>query len=307
MAQDAAATPTDAQRRARIRRGVVATLVGGTFWGLNGTAAKFLMDTYGIEPLWLVCVRELAACWFFIGAAAMTPAGRDSLRGVVRSRRGRLEILAVSIFVILFSQVAYLEAINWTSSAMATIMQSLGMVLVLVYTCVKLRRAPRRREVAGLALALVGTFLISTGGNVGQLTIPLGGLIWGLVCAVSSACLSILPAKPMQKWGNFTVNGLAFLVSGLILTLAYRPWEHMPVLDATAIALLAFCVVIGTFGSYALYLQGVHDAGSMRAALLGTSEPIAATLSSVLLLGATFAPTDIVGFAMILFMVYLTA
>lgn len=307
MAQDEPVQTTDADRRARIRRGIVATLVGGTFWGLNGTAAKFLMDTYAIDPLWLVCVRELLACWLFLAAAAATPDGRAQLTGVVRDRRGMLEVLAVSLGAILFSQVAYLEAISWTSSAMATVMQSLGVALVLVYSCVRLRRAPRVREVAGVALALVGTFLISTGGNFGQLTIPLGGLAWGLVCALSSACLSILPAEPMRKWGNFTVNGLAFLISGCILSAAYRPWEHMPVLDGTAIALLAFCVIVGTFGSYALYLQGVHDAGSMRAALLGTSEPIAATLSSVLLLGATFAPTDIVGFVMILVMVYLTA
>ena len=41
--------------------------------------------------------------------------------------------------------------------------------------------------------------------------------------------------------------------------------------------------------------------------MLGTSEPISATVFSVLWLGTAFAPTDIVGFAMIVVMVYLTA
>ena len=45
----------------------------------------------------------------------------------------------------------------------------------------------------------------------------------------------------------------------------------------------------------------------MRASLLGTIEPITATITTVLMLGTTFSPADLVGFAMILAMVYLTA
>ncbi len=296
----------DEQRR-RIRRGIVATLVGGAFWGLNGTVSKWLMDTYAIDPLWLVCLRELTACWLFLAAAAATAQGREQLTGVLRSPRGLAQVLGVSLGAILFSQVAYLEAIDWTNSATATIMQSLGMVLVLAYVCVRMRRQPRRRELLGVALALVGTYLVATGGNPGQLNLPPEGLAWGLGCAAAAACLSILPAAPMARWGNFTVNGLAFLVSGVLLSLWYRPWEHMPALDGVAVAVLALCVVVGTFGAYALYLQGVKDAGSMRASLLGTIEPVTATLATVVWLGTSFSPAEVAGFALIIVMVYLTA
>ena len=81
----------------------------------------------------------------------------------------------------------------------------------------------------------------------------------------------------------------------------------MPQLDVAAVALLTFMVVVGTFGAYALYLQGVKDAGSMRASLLGTIEPLTATVTSVLWLGTSFSAADLVGFALVLAMVYLTA
>lgn len=293
-------------RRARVRRGVVATLLGGVLWGLNGTVSKWLMDAYGIDPLWLVCLRELTACWLFLAAAALTSSGRAQLSGVLRSPRGMLSIVAVGFGSVLFSQIAYLEAIDWTNSATATIMQSLGMAFVLAYVCVKMRRRPRRREVLGVFLALVGTYLVATGGNPGQLNLPPQGLAWGLACAVAAMFLAVLPAVPMARWGNFTVNGLAFLISGAALTAVYRPWEHMPSLDGLAVAVLAGCVILGTFGAYALYLQGVKDAGSMRASLLGTIEPVTATVATVVWLGTSFAPTDIVGFALIIAMVYLT-
>ena len=77
----------DSDRRRRIRRGIVATLVGGTFWGLNGTVSKWLMDTYAIDPLWLVCLRELTACWLFLAAAAATRARpRAALWGAEKAR-----------------------------------------------------------------------------------------------------------------------------------------------------------------------------------------------------------------------------
>ena len=297
----------DDEQRRRIRRGIVATLVGGTLWGLNGTVSKWLMDTYAIDPLWLVCVRELTACWLFLAAAALTARGREQLAGVLRSPSGLAQVLGVSFAAILFSQVAYLEAIDWTNSATATIMQSLGMVLVLAYVCIKMRRRPRRRELLGVGLALVGTYLVATGGNPGQLNLPPEGLAWGLGCAVAAACLAVLPAAPMARWGNFTVNGLAFLVSGAVLSAWYRPWEHMPALDGLAVAVLALCVVAGTFGAYALYLQGVKDAGSMRASLLGTIEPVTATVASVVWLATPFSGAELVGFALIIVMVYLTA
>lgn len=297
----------DAERRRVVRRGIVATLVGGTFWGLNGTVSKWLMDAYAIDPLWLVCVRELCACWLFLAAAAVTARGRSQLAGVLRSPRDLLVIAGVSFAAILFSQVAYLEAIDWTNSATATIMQSLGMVLVLIYVCLGMRRGPRRREVVGVCLALAGTYLVATGGNPSQLNLPVEGLAWGLACAVSAACLAILPAAPMARWGNFTVNGIAFLVSGAVLSALYRPWEHMPALDAAGVAVIALCVVVGTFGAYALYLQGVRDAGSMRASLLGTIEPVTATIASVVWLATPFSAPELLGFALIIAMVYLTA
>lgn len=296
-----------AEDHARVRRGIVGIIVGAALWGVNGTVQSWLMRCYSIDPLWLACIRELTACWLFLAAAAATSKGRQQIAGVVRDHRGMLEIVVVAFGAILFSQISYLQAINWTSSATATIMQSLGMGLVLAWTCLRGRRAPSPKEAIGLTLAFVGTFLIATGGDPSQLSLPFMGLIWGLTCAASAAVLAILPAQTMKRWGNFTVNGLAFLVSGITLLVFYRPWEHMPVLDGTAIAAMVFAVVVGTFGSYTLYLQGAQDAGSMRASLLGTAEPIAATISTVIFLGTSLSSTDFIGFAMILAMVYLTA
>ena len=63
----------------------------------------------------------------------------------------------------------------------ALLLEQLGLVLVMLYLCLKSRRKPYGRELAGLVLALVGAVLISTQGDITTLDIPLIGLIWGLI------------------------------------------------------------------------------------------------------------------------------
>ena len=86
---------------------------------------------------------------------------------------------------------------------------------------------------------------------------------------------------------------------------ARAPWATAPALDWFGIGLMAFTVVFGTFGAYWLFLGGTQRCGAMRATMLGTSEPVTATITGVLFAGAVFTPTDLVGFAMIIIMVFL--
>ena len=65
-------------------------------------------------------------------------------------------------------------------------------------------------------------------------------------------------------------------------------------------------IVVGSFLAYLLYMQGVKEIGGVRAGLIGTVEPISATVTSAIMLGIAFAPTDLIGFACIIVMVFLT-
>ena len=297
-------------RSGKALRGVVATLVGGTCWGFSGTCAKFLMDAYAIDPIWLVCVRQLASSVLFLCLATAMPSDRKRLGEFVRTRGGGVvgvAALVLTALCMMANSSSYIIAISLTNAATATVLQALGLVLLMLYACLKKRRSPRRRELAGLVLALCGTFLLATGGDPSRLSMPLGGLMWGLVCGVSYALYSAVPERSLRRWGSPLVNGVAMLVSGAILAVFVRPWEHVPSLDAAGLAWLAVIVFVGTFLAFACYLQGVKDLGPLKASMLGTSEPIAATVFSVLWLGTLFSPVDLVGFALIIVMVYLTA
>lgn len=283
--------------------GVAITLAGGTLWGINATISKLLMNNYGADPLWIACVREVFAGLLFLALAAATKP--RMFVGALKDRRAYPVYLIGAVVCVMATQVAYLKSIHFTNPGTATVLQSLNLLFVLFWVCLKGRRLPGPRESVGVALAFGGVVLLATGGDLTTLKLPLIGLAWGIINAIATATMSFLPVKAMNRWGNFPVNGWMFLISGLLLCPFVRPWATAPQLDATGIAFMVFTVVLGTFGAYWLYMTGVVRIGAMRATMLGTSEPVTATISAVILTGAVFAPTDLAGFAMILAMVFL--
>lgn len=140
-----------------------------------------------------------------------------------------------------------------------------------------------------------------------QLAIPPEGLAVGLIAAVGAACMSIIPTGILPIYGPSIVTGTAMFISGIVSSIFIQPWNKVPALDGVGWGALLVLIFVGSCLAYALYLQGVKDIGSVRASLLGTVEPVSATVTSALFLGTFFAPTDIIGFALIIFMVFLTA
>ncbi|MDY2777734.1 MAG: EamA family transporter [Collinsella sp.] len=285
--------------------GVIATLFGGAFWGFSGTSASFLFDNYQIDTMWLMAVRQLGAGAVFMIVALLFD--RDRLFRLFTTPRHLASLLGLSLFGVFFNQLFYLLAVRYTNAGTATVLQCLQLVLIMAYACVLRRRAPRRRELAGVALAFAGTFFIATGGDPTKLAIPPIGLAVGLLAALGAACMSIIPTGILPIYGSSIVTGSAMFVSGVTTSIFVQPWNNVPALDATGWGALVVLIFVGSCLAYALYMQGVKDIGSVRASLLGTVEPISATVTSAIMLGTVFSGTDILGFALIIVMVFLTA
>ena len=284
--------------------GVLATLFGGIFWGFSGTSASYLFDVYQVDTVWLLSIRQLVAGAMFMVVILLF----DRARFIQLLKTPRhMAVMAFFTFSGVFANsLTYLLAVRYTNAGTATVMQCLQLVIIMVYTCLRMRRAPRRREIAGVVLAFAGAFLIATGGDPSALVIPPEGLVMGLISAVAAACMSIVPTKILPIYGSSIVTGSAMFTSGLVLSVFTRPWNSMPAFGMDGWIALAILIVVGSFLAYNLYMQGVKDIGSVRASLIGTVEPVSATITSALVLGTVFAPTDLIGFACIIVMVFLT-
>lgn len=286
-----------------VARGMAFAGLGGVCWGFSGACAQLLTDVYHLSIPWVICVRLLFGALFFLGIADLrTP---ERFKQVPKDRKLLGYLFAYAALGILMPQVCYLSTISYTNAGIATVMERTGLLVVLAYTCIKLHRGPKLKEIIGIALALVGVFLIATDGNIGQLAIPWEGLAFGLALALSLLFYTVLPGKPLAAWGNFVTTGLGMLIAGIIAWIVVQPWTVPVDYSPDMVFYLVLMILAGTIMSYGFFMEGIKQAGSMRAGLMGCTEPVSAVLFSALWLGSVFTPPAIAGIVLIIAMMFL--
>ena len=303
----------------RFAVGVICALVGASLWGFSGACAQFLFAGYAISPLFLTTVRMLGAGAVFLCVLAIGQ--RDKLRAVFRDPYSLRALLLFGSVGLLLSQLTYVISVAYTNAGTATVLQSLAIVFVMLFTCATTRTLPRAGEAVALICAFAASLLIATKGDFGTLNLPLAGLVWGIVNALSVAFYLIQPRKLFEKWGSLPVTGLGMLFGGLTMLGIWvvfgliapfagaqaQALATVPALDAEGWLVLAALVLVGTFGAFALYIHGVSVVGSMNGGLLGAAEPVSATLFSALWLGTLFTGADWLGLALMVVTILLVS
>ncbi len=237
-------------------RGALCALLGGAAWGFSGTCAQLLLNDFAIPSLWVTCVRLAVAAVVFMLLAILMD-GR-TLRACLRDVRSLIQIALFAVFGVVFTQMSYLLAIANTNAGTATVIQQIGLIIIMVITCVRVRRGPKAREVAGLLFAVAGILAIATQGDPTALSISPEGLFWGVMCAIGLACYTLLPERVLKKWGSLSVTGLAMLFGGSVAAAFIRPWTYDITLGPAALAALGALVVIGTFLASTIRLRCVR-------------------------------------------------
>lgn len=219
----------------------------------------------------------------------------------------------VALFV---DQFAYSMTIAHTNAGTATVLQMLGTVFVMLFTCVLGRHLPKASEFAGLACAFVATVFIATQGDLGTLVLPAAGLFWGLLNALSVALYVMIPRNCglFDRFGSFAATGAGMLVTCVCSGVAYAMQlaagagapEAVATMDAFGwLVLIGGLTVLGTFVSFGLYLRGVAAVGSVTGSLLGAIEPVSASVCAWVFLGTAFSGFDWAGLALMLGMLAL--
>lgn len=288
---------TNMERREALR-GMAIALIGGIFWGLAGVFGQFLFEYKGTNARWLVSVRLVLAGILLLSTVVVKQ--RATFWKIWTDRKDAVTLILFGILGMAGCQLSYYTAVELSNAGTATVLQYTAPVLILGYEAVRMRRRPRGFEIAALALALAGTFLLATHGNPGSMSLSGKALAWGLMSAVMMAVYNLLPAKLMKKYGTFCVIGWGMLVGGIVLSAFTHPWHVVGRWDLEAVGAMAVVVVLGTVLSFSFYMEGVRMIGAAKASLLASVEPVTATIASALIMHVVFAGMDVLGIVCIL-------
>lgn len=277
--------------------GIVSTLVGAIAWGLSGTCVQYLFAHSAIDSLLLTALRQLGAGIMFL--AVLLVGHRAQLREMAADSDTCRRLLIFGTAGLFLNSTLYATTISYTNAGTATVLQSLNVPMVLALTCLIDRRAPRRLEIAALICAALATFLIATGGDPGTLHLPLLGLLFGIGTAAASVFYTSYPKPLFERWGSLATTGIGMAVAGVsgLAFWAITRGIHtgFPALGLDCWAVLGIAAFVGTFGAYGLFLHGISIVGPVRGNMLGTAEPVSATVLTAVMLHTAFSWADWAG------------
>ena len=182
-------------------KGILLAAGGASLWGGSGAAAQYLFEQTGITTSWLVAVRLLLAGIVLTTVSLLkTP---QQVRRIVSNRRHLVSLIGFALLGMLNSQLTYFLAVKYSNAPTATVIQYLQPVIIIIWLAIAQRQWPRRIDCISIIIALIGTFLLVTGGHLGTLALTPAAIFWGLWCAVAAALYTLLPRPLLAKFNAF--------------------------------------------------------------------------------------------------------
>lgn len=279
-------------------KGLWMAIIGASFWGGSGAAAQYLFANTSMTAIWLVTVRLLfgGGIMLLIGLARH----RDQIKAILSNKRD-IAILVIFAFLGNFnSQLTYMLAVQASNASTATVIQYLSPVLIILWLAFRNREWPRRIDVISIIFALVGTFLLVTGGRLDALTITPNALMWGSSAALAASIYTLAPRSLLARYDTITVCGMAMFLGGLCISpnLFLTPAPHFTGLEWLD---LIYIVVFGTMMAYTFFLGSVKYISPALTGMLSAFEPLVATFLTVTLLGTKLTSITLLGSFLIIF------
>lgn len=276
-------------------RGMSMVLVAALLWGVSGTVAQSLLQHYQFTTDWLVAVRLLLSGILLL-VVSLLGEKRQNVWRIFGSGADFGRLVIFSLLGLLAVQYTYFASIELGNAATATLLQYLGPVLLTGYLVVRNRQLPSLAQVTALILALVGTFLLLTNGNPGQLSISTGAVLWGLASAVALAFYTLYPKKLLERWGATVVLGWGMLLGGIGLCILTQPWQATgQIWSMQSVLGVGFLIVFGTLIAFFLYLDSMRFILPSETSILACAEPLSAVVATVMWLHVPFGLFEWIG------------
>ena len=165
--------------------GYLVTVVAALCWGASGVSADYLMEHHGIELTLISFFRMFVSGILALAYVLARSRGvSDCHRELVSTPRNWRVLVIYAIFGLAACQITYMGAIRESNAGTGTVLQYLGLILIVVWVCLTHRRWPRASEVIAIVLAVSGTFLLCTHGSLDSFVITPTALftafLWGV-------------------------------------------------------------------------------------------------------------------------------
>jgi len=295
-------TPAPASRKLwslYLRLTCVPVLWGGTFIAGRVISAHLPPATAGFIRFVFATLALLVTLHFTEGLRALTQVTRRQLLGT-------MALGATGIFAY---NLLFFTALSVLPAGRTSLIIALNPVVTLLIAAALLGDRLSATRWLGVALALLGVWVVVTRGDLSQLVQSLGKgelAMFGAVCAW--AVYTLVGRKLLQGLSPVLATLWAAIWGTLFLgLLALRDMPHVHAASFTpeVWAGLAFLGVLGTAVAFVWYYEGLRQLGAARTVVFNNLVPVFGVLLGWLILGEPLSASLLAGGALAIFGVFL--
>lgn len=278
-----------------MKKAYVQIVAAAALWGCIGLFLK-LLTAAGLTSMQGVAVRALVGAVFYGLFLFFTD--RKALFIVPKDW---YYFFGTGVCSLLFFNWCYFNAITRSSMSVAAVLLYTSPVFVTLMSALFFREQITPVKLAALAITFAGCVLVTGLFPLGQETVSLPVVLFGLGSGFGYALYSIFGKFVLKKYSPAAVTFYTILfcalfslpISGLNANLSaladWRAW-------AGALGVGVLCCAL----PYHLYTAGLKDAEPGRAAILATIEPFVAAALGILLFHEAVTLWKLLGMAAIL-------
>ena len=279
-------------------KGLFLVTSGALLWGVSGTVAQYLFQDENFTPEWLVVMRMLLSGILLLIISVIK--GDKNIFGIWKRKDNAIRLILFGLLGMLGVQYTYFAAINHGNAATATILQYLSPIIITFYMCIHNKKLPTSKQMICVTMAMIGTFLIITKGNMNSLSISKLAVFWGIASAFASALYTLQPVKLIKEYGSICTVGWGMLIGGTALSFINSPFNCSGNWSFKSISAVVFVVIFGTLIAFSCYLESLKYIEPYEASILGCVEPLSAAILSIMFLNVTFSIVQWLGTILII-------
>lgn len=289
------------------QKGIILVITGALFWGIGGTVSKKLFQEFDIDVDWLVTTRLLIA-GFLLLTVQFFRKDRSQIMGVWKTRRIAIQLIIFGLVGMLAVQYTYMASIKHGNAAVATLLQYLAPVMIIVYLIFRKQAVLTRKDLLIVSLSLVGCFFLLTNGSITRLSVPTPAIIWGGLSGVALAFYTLYSIPLLKQYDSLVIVGWAMIIGSFALSFVHPSWQmDFKSLPVEAYLYLVFVIIFGTAIAFWFYIESLQSLEAKETSLLGSTEPLVAVFTTVFWLKEPFGTFQWFGTICIILMIFILA
>ena len=286
-----------------MNRNLAMILVGlaGVCWASSGVAVQDFFSHSTKSPMELTNVRMCSAGFLMLVILFLRGKFLKSFVRLKMKPHLLIHLALYGFIGVVMVQFTYFKAISIGGAAATTVILSATPAMVVIWDAIYQKKFPRRAEILAVIFAMLGVFLLVTGGNPTKLLVPLTCVVWSLSSGAAFA-FSMFFGKHLfaEKIDPMFMTSTGMFFGGLTTFLLIDDKSWAGFLKAEVIFDVGWIVIFGTAVAFLIFNAGLKFLSAEEAAITSTTEPASSVVISYLVFGTAFGLIESIGIILVL-------